>query len=229
MDKKNTLIKQVKKEIKDLYKTQEEIEIHPETGVVWILSGPGNFFKPLDDEEKYMQWMDRHRILYGILLARAITAKRCKKETKDLLQKDIQDNGPLIIYNGIPDENAALRKALNKSLVSYPLEKVIIIDKVIDGKKKRNIIHTKDQILSFPLELLKKEKTNTIAIISHIQHFPRIMRYLRMYKIFPDTLQVEIYGLKPPKEMNKEFSEEEANKVWDYYKKGDLSWRPIKI
>lgn len=162
--------------------------IHDDIDAVWVFSGPGTFFKQLDTgEPKWMAWMDRYRILYGIALVRKITAKRLSKKVAEVTVGDIGKHGPLFLYNGTPEENHSLRKALKSQYLSLPEEKVFITDQVIeeDGTK-HPIRNTRDQIKSFPRKLLRPPGPiqKRLAIISHAAHIPRILRYLESLNPF---------------------------------------------
>jgi hypothetical protein len=232
MTVKDYLIQQVRDEIDDLLNRTHKPEIDPLIDAIWVFSGPGTITEPLKEGDEYWRkWMDRHRIIYGITLVKEITKKRIGKMTDEVTTKDIENQGPYFIYNGTKEENEALRKVLFSGLSLIPKEKIIIIDSFYDNGGKEDIKNTLDQIHSFSQANLEEKKIlkNKIALVSHAQHFPRILRYINMYKPFPEYIQLEVFSLKPPAKYSEEFTEEEAEKVWDYFLNGDLSFAPAAV
>jgi hypothetical protein len=228
MDSQEKILKnEVRHEIEYLLKHNQHPPIHPDTDAVWVFSGPGTFLKALENnEQNFTRWMDRYRILYGLNIVKKVTAKKLKKSSGEITKQDILENGPLFIYNGTEEENKDLRAALNHELSILPSEKVIIVDQVkIDGTIQE-IENTLDQIKSFPKELVGKQITNRIAIVSHAPHIARILRYFEEFKLFPETVTVEVFSLTP---IHSEalYMHEEMEKIWQYFQKGDLSWNPI--
>lgn len=223
----------VRKEIEMLLSHKIHPKIHKDTDGVWVFSGPGTFFEPLDKGQKpWMQWMDRYRILYGATIVREVTAKRLHKQSQDVTRTDILGYGPVLIYNGTHKENQALRLALKSALSIIPYEKVIIIDKVKGANNQfREIKNTKDQILSLPKDIAGSGKKiqKRIALVSNSAHIERILRYLEKYKPIPEYIKVEVFPLKLPKKSEEAEVKEEMDKIWKYFQKGDLSWFPFPV
>lgn len=218
----------IRNEVQYLVQHASHPPIHKDTDAVWVFSGPGTFFIPLDPgESKQFAWMDRYRILYGLALMRRITAKRLGKKFESVTGEDILHEGPLFIYNGTPKENRALKKELMVIEKSIPKEKVVIIDKIHDGPKSRSIANTLDQIKSFPKRLIGNTIKHRVAIVSHAAHLSRIMRYLEKYQIFPKNIVIELFPLSEPGKDVSYYVEKETEKIWKYFKKGDLSWDPF--
>lgn len=218
---------EVRHEIEYLLLHNQHPPIHTNTDAVWVFSGPGTFLKALEQgEESMTRWMDRYRILYGLSIVKQITAKKLKKSLSEITQKDILESGPFFIYNGTKEENEDIRKALRQDLSILPMEKVILIDKVISEKSIQPIENTLDQVKSFPKELIGKEITSRIAIVSHAPHIPRILRYFEEFNLFPESVTVEVFSLTP---IHSEafYMHEEMEKIWQYFQKGDLSWTPF--
>jgi hypothetical protein len=218
---------EVRHEIEYLMHHNQHPPIHKDTDIVWVFSGPGTFYKPLEDNEQdFTRWMDRYRIMYGLAIVKQVTAKKLQKTPDKVTKEDILNHGPLFFYNGTPEENKDLRIALEHKLSILPKEKVLIIDRVKHEGNIQHIENTLDQILSFPKELIGKQLQNRIAIVSHAPHIARILRYFEEYNLFPQSITVEVFSLTP---IHSEalYMHEEMEKVWQYFQKGDLSWTPI--
>lgn len=230
MNQQEQILKnEVRHEIEYLMRHNQHPPIHPDTDAVWVFSGPGTFLKALENgEQNYTRWMDRYRILYGINILKEVTAKKLQKSPNEITKEDFAENGPLFIYNGNEEENKDFRSALDHELNILPREKMIIIDKVITDNAIQSIENTLDQIKSFPKELIDKTIKKRIAIVSHAAHIVRILRYFDEYKLFPDSITVEVFSLTP-KHHEALYMHEEMEKVWEYFKKGDLSWNPISV
>jgi hypothetical protein len=199
---------------------------------VWVFSGPGTYDEPLSPGEKdYMCWMDRQRILSGITIVRRITAKRAKKKLNQIRREDVRRLGPLFIYNGTPEENNSLQNALKRPLFPLPAEKVVIVKSIRKDKKGLPITNTLEQVESFPKELIGKGKpiSHAIAIVSHAFHFPRILRYLEEHRILPAEIKVYAIPLKTATKAMRHYKKAEIEKVWKYFKKGDLAFEPFPI
>lgn len=218
---------EVRHEIEYLLHHNQHPPIHPDTDAVWVFSGPGTFYKPIEEhEQNFTRWMDRYRILYGLNIVKQVTAKKVNKKPEEVTKDDIAHYGPVFIYNGKPEENHDLRKALAHELSILPEEKVLIIDRVKTEGNIQEIETTIDQVKSFPRELIGKQITSRVAIVSHAPHITRILRYLDEIKLFPESIKVEVFSLTPIHEQAL-YMHEEMEKVWTYFQKGDLSWNPI--
>lgn len=222
----------VSEEINRFRNMNNDQQVDKEFDAVWVFSGPGTIKQPLKEgDAPSRKWMDRDRILYGVELVAKITAKRLQKNYTCVTSGDIINSGPFFIYNGIRIENIHLRETLHCSPDLLPYEKVYIIDEVVgENGVFHPINNTLDQIKSFPQELIHsgiiKER---IAIVSHVEHFPRILRYIKKYKIIPEHIKIAIFPLKSAPYVMNEYHQEEVNKVWEYFQNGHLSWNPIPL
>ena len=227
---KSALSQIIHNEITYLAKHDYHPKIHSDIDAVWIFSGPGTFYQPLDSgEPTFMAWEDRYRILYGISLARKVTAIRMGKNLQTISDIDMQSRGPIIIYNGIPSENADFRKAIYGKDHIYPSNKVRIVDVVSNGDTVRTISNTLDQIKSFPKKEIGRSIHRRVAVISHAAHLARIIRYFKQYKIFPEHITVELFSVRESKKNLMMDAQEETEKIWKYFLKGDLSWDPFPV
>ena len=225
---------QVNEEINKLRRKDNPQQLNKNFDAVWVFSGPGTIKQPLKESDVPTRvWMDRDRILYGAELIAKITAKRLQKKYTRVTSSDIKKSGPFLIYNGIRIENVHLRETLQycSNLLPLPYQKVYIIDEVV-GKNGifYPIRNTLDQIKSFPTALINYGVIKKrIAIVSHAEHFPRILRYIKKYNIIPEDIKIAIFPLKSPETTRIEYHQDEVNKVWEYFQKGHLSWNPISI
>lgn len=231
MDNQEQILKkQVLKEITTLRSIANDQEAKEAIDGIWVFSGPGTFLVSLlNGENPRRKWMDRQRIICGIALVRIITAKRLKKKVVEVTKEDIKKSGPILIYNGIPIENDDFRKVMQSSNFILPFEKVVIVDGVTESPTiSHPIKNTADQIKGFPKYLIGNNGPikKHLALISHAEHLPRILRYLAKYQSVPEHIKIVLYPLKSSEEVYQEYKEEEAEKVWKYYKEGFLSWNP---
>lgn len=219
---------------------------------VLVFSGPGTYYKRLKDsrpEQEWMRWMDRDRIKAGVGVVREVTAKRIRKEGISIkghyvTKEDIIEYGPLFVYNGIPEENDVLNKALNSELFKLPKEKVVIIDNVQEEDGTTHPIrHTADQVKSFYQELANPESPlygiSTVALVAHIPDFIRNVFYTKKYDDEHIArgnkgLNLRVYGLKSRKGSTKlyirgteqQHIESELQRLVEYAKRGYLATEP---
>ena len=109
------------------------LQVNPEVDAnlnyVWILSGRYTYKQTnsgsaaqnangVDVNDGY------NRIRLGIKIARKATAKKLGKPEKSLTLEDIRNHGPMILFNGGPEDNEVLEKALAEGeITDYPKEK----------------------------------------------------------------------------------------------------------
>ena len=188
---------------------QKHPEIHSDTDIIYIDSGPGPYsYKMLEpgktdlDDNAYYGWqwsrkMDRARIRAAYTLASMITAKRIqeqtriKKETSNLTTEDFEEYGPSLMYTSTNWQNSHIKHALELSkqarTFKIPDSKIVMHEQFTsrDGEIKP-IIHTQDQIegLRFPNNP-DGTSPRRVVIVSHPAHLMRIMHILGKY---PDSI-----------------------------------------
>ena len=142
-----------------------------------------------------------------ILAAEETDVKTKNKERIDEGLKiiSILDSKPLLIYLGTQDHN--------KSALIY-LRQKDIAPKLIESHSQAN---TKDQIVDLQ-EYLKKYPLESIIIVSHIYHVPRIKRYC---KILIPGGDITFWGIGRIENYKKEVNKE-IEKIIAYSKNGDL-------
>ena len=160
---------------------------------VMVFSGPGTIYDKLKaGQEGWMRWMDRDRIRAGRAIVAEVTAARLSEShgrrigVEEVTLDDIRMSGPLLVYNGIPLENKMLRRALQTQICRLPVEKVVIIDQVVEEDGTTHPIrHTADQVKSFYQTVANPQSplygVKNVALVAHIPDFIRIPFYTRKY------------------------------------------------
>jgi len=199
-------------------------------GIVWVFSGPGTFLSPLKgDDEEIKAWLDQRRLSQGILLVLQVTALRLGKPGQTVTKKDVVENGPMLVYNGIPIENEVFRSVMNLPGFPIPYELILVIDEV-EGEegKSQSIRHTGDQVKSFSPILVDHFMggATEVALVSSAPHFPRILRYLEMHRSIPEEYQIRSFPIPSEPELAVVYATEEIEALCQYLGKGHLSERP---
>lgn len=197
------LIKTLLEEISFFQKTAE-LPIPPTAlerlRFIWCFSGPGTYHAPtkIDTYTKY-SWarnMDRSR------LQRAATIMRKAAEVKlgrkfspntpaEVFTTAMRQHAPHLFYNGMPEENAAVRKVLADMDTAIPAENVHVFD---IQKPLGKIVRTIDQIREFTLPPdLSFRRGDQFGIISHAPHLPRILRMINQYRPIPEGFEVVLF------------------------------------
>jgi hypothetical protein len=160
---------------------------------VLVFSGPGTIYDKLKPGQKeWMRWMDRDRIRAGRAIVAEVTAARLaeyrgrKTGVEEVTVDNIRTSGPLFVYNGIPLENDMLRQALQLQTCRLPVEKVAIIEQVVEEDGTIHPIrHTADQVKSFYQTVANPQSplcgVKNVALVAHIPSFIRIPFYTRKY------------------------------------------------
>ena len=196
------LIDQVLLEIKrlksaaKLSKTPINLQEAKNYQAIWVISGVGTFSEPLTKlpgdmfykNKKWAHGSDHTRIMQAIGIIRDISLILSgESNTRNLRKIHLSQNrekqligkyGPYMIYNGTPIQNHHLISAIKTGKLNFPLEKLYLpkgtITKTIDQVKK----------FSFPTNH-KISKRHTIGIVTHVPHFPRLMRIINRYQTIP--------------------------------------------
>lgn len=184
-------------------------EIHQDTDVVWVVSGPGAYsltiwpFEDKADHYRDLPWtrkMDRHRLRTGAALVHEITAKRTGKKVEAVTREDIRQYGPWFMYNATEAENQHVKAVLDQESVKIPPEKLFIYHEFKDESgETRQIVKTIDQIqgLRFP----EGGRPRRVAVVSHAPHLMRLLHMLGKYPDRgPEGAIVQPFPIKTPKE-----------------------------
>ena len=210
---------------------------------VLVFSGPGTIYDKLKPgQEEWMRWMDRDRIRAGRAIVAELTAtrlaehRRRKTSVEEVTVEDIRTSGPLFVYNGIPLENDMLRQALRTQTLRLPVEKVVIIDQVVEEDGTIHPIrHTADQVKSFYQTVASPQSplygVNNVALVAHIPSFIRIPFYTRKYD---DQFIAEghkgldfwVYALRSRQGAQEPHVASELHKLLAYAELGHLATEP---
>ncbi len=215
----------------------------PDIQAVLCVSGYGLYNKPLKSEKEPHagHYQGRDRIRAAAAVVREITRSRIEKLTgeRPLSIDDamIRECGPLLVYNGTPDENADFRRVANSRFTNMPSENILVIDNVLTPEGVVNIVHTGHQFTSLFQQIDNPESPlhgiTNLAVVSSPQQFARIPYYLKLHH--EDRLQV---GKKPIKiwaysvrgrKGSHDLIEGELNRLVTYAKNGQLADSPIEM
>jgi hypothetical protein len=198
--------------------------ISPQINTVLILSGRytclGNFAMPNGDNNGNRS-DDYERIKLGIKIAKNIIEKRTCRSFAELSKNEIKDLGPRLVYNGTKQQNIDFKALLEKNTLfhNYPTDKFEIIDL---GQHEK--IGTKGQLLN--LKDSATIKGLAVAIVTHVQHFPRLVRMLSTY-LNPFSKDVVLSAFLVNQDIDEEIFKNEVlgeiKRIIDYSKTGDLA------
>lgn len=199
----------------NLPKTAEEAK---KIKALWVFSGPGTYDLPFkDDRYQNFPWagfMDRRRLNRAGWLMRKITEIAIGKlldGTKNPydMRQAILENGPYLIYNGRPDENATVEDVLKRPGIAIPRGKVHVIDAIIDN--------TLDQVKSFDLPInLNLQSDDRIALVSHAPHLARVLYVIDKFRPFPEGVRIQAFPIATPREGKQIYAEMEIQGILYY-------------
>ncbi|MCX6809662.1 MAG: GNAT family N-acetyltransferase [Candidatus Berkelbacteria bacterium] len=220
VDKKSELkklLKKLQKEIQEL----EDVARHEavltekkarEIKAIWCISGSGSYEKPLldvksDQRLKDFPWAhgtDKKRLDYSARLIRELKNK---------------GGHPVLIYNGVKEQNTVLRKIAQKRLGLRGNELFI---------SAGEIIKTIDQVssLKFPKNL-KLKNGDIIGIVSHSAHLSRVMRMVNKLRPFPESVKIVLFPLVFESSRNEDkFAFNEIMGILGYLSRREISEKP---
>lgn len=171
--------------------------IHPNTDILWLLSGPGNQkLLRKDDPYKEYPWAlgsDMIIMARGLEVIQEVTAKRLGMIVEEVTKQQIAESGPTLVYNGLLIDNEAFREKLTQDEYPIPKEKVVIIDDLVDSNGEvRNIKNTADQFVSFRQSPLFETGVRRMVMISHDAHLARAIRLMLKYCRLPDDVKLQL-------------------------------------
>lgn len=202
---------------------QKHPEIHTDTDVIYVDSGPGPYsyamLEPgktdLDDVNYHkFPWsrrMDRARNRAAYVLASMITAKRIEeqtgliKSTKDLTPEDFEKYSPYFMYTSTTWQNSEIRHAhsllKDAGIFKIPDSKLVMYDEftAATGERKK-ITHTEDQVEGFQFPTNPDgSPPRRVAIVSHPAHLMRIFHILGKYpNSIPEGTIVQPFPIPTP-------------------------------
>lgn len=213
---------------------QRHPEVHTDTDIVYIDSGPGPYsYNMLEsgktevEDTQYHKWpwsrkMDRARIKAAYALTAMVTAKRIEEATGvskpagKLTPEDFQKYGPFLMYASAPWQNSHVRHVLElerkAGIFLIPDDKLIMYGKFTNRRgDEKPIVSTADQIegLHFP-PFEEKSPPRRIVIVSHPAHLLRIVHLLGKYPdSIPNGTVLQLFPIPTPKSAGNEYSEAE--------------------
>lgn len=171
---------------------------------IWCLAAPGTFYQAQKDdryrEVPYAKWWDRQQIISAVGIAGIIGRLRAGfRAVEKLDQKELPQayyNSPIIIYNGRPDENASLRKAVEKGKLPqrFPGSKVQIID--TDQGDRFNLL---GQVRNFKMS--DDNPPERLGIVIRPAQALRLLLFMNNPNNgFPSGVPVKIFPVRTSKE-----------------------------
>ncbi|MDP3883026.1 MAG: hypothetical protein Q8Q48_03140 [Candidatus Staskawiczbacteria bacterium] len=157
--------------------------------LIWVLSGPEK--SPADAPGQGKRNENKDRLETAFKIAKAVVALRLGREKEDITQKEIASFGPDVYFNGLDDQNDALRDLIEKGFLEnydFPKEKFII-------SANLGLKHTGDQFEKIEESVLAGKRK--IAIVSSLYHLPRIRRYVKMHQKKIDLEKIILYSAEP--------------------------------
>lgn len=196
---------------------------------IWVISAPGTYFEGRKNDryqdKEWALWADRQRINYAFGMARKIAEANADRKFEGNLPTELKalaQYTPLVIYNGRPDENAALTEAVEVPWLKipeglgYPKERVFIINPLTTNFNSRyNLL---DQIRSFHLPRgFEVKPQDTIGVVAHA---PQAVRFLYSLNAnpgaFPEGVKIKVLPLPTPKSGIPEYPTQELRGLVNY-------------
>lgn len=204
---------------------QRHPQVHTDTDVIYIDSGPGPYsYHMLEegktdlDDKNYHRWnwsrkMDRARIRTAYTLASLVTARRIEEETgsikspQTLSPDDFAKYGPYLMYTSVSWQASHIRHALQVARQNgsfrIPDEKLIMYEHFTNSNGEvRPIVHTEDQMEGLTLPNNPDgSKPRRVVIVSHPAHFLRLLSVLEKNPDrIPTETTLQLFPIPTPKE-----------------------------
>lgn len=170
--------------------------------VIWVFSGPSTYDGVIANERyqdrDWFRSMERSRLLRAALLAEGVALAG--------------GDAPWVVYNGSPEQNSAVRRAVLAKDLTVPVGRI----EIVEG----NFQNTADQIrdMVWP-EVLAKElraKDRDIALISHAPHLARILHFLPRYSALPTGTSPWLFPVSTDGNFRSEYAEMELRAMLYY-------------
>lgn len=149
-------------------------ELGPETNwdTVWVISGTENDMDGVAEDKKQNQ--AKERLERGFTLLKEVAAVRVNKTVDALTQEDIEQNAPLLFFNGNTLQDDFLKSHIKSGEITkrygIPATKIRFPD------HDETILNTSHQFDQFPEDILKNSRK--IIVVSSWYHCPRIAKYI---------------------------------------------------
>lgn len=210
---------------------------------VLVFSGPGTYYDRLrPGQQEWKRWMDRDRIRAGVAVVKEITARRLAETLRlrghNISKENVLEYGPYLVYNGNPTENEVFRKALRSPSCPLPIERVLIIDEVYEGRNIIPIRHTGDQFKSLYQAITNPNNPlygiRNVGLMAHISDFARNLFYAEKYNrelaaAGGTKLNFWVYALRNRPGTEQTLVEAELARLPGYAAKNDLATEPANF
>lgn len=195
---------------------------------VWVLSGTGTFDRPLTDTpgdqiykgRTWAYYSDQDRIKLAIELINYLS-QAVAKDQKISVMDAIREYGSYLVYNGVGEQQIAIKRAIKSGKLSFPKSKLYI--------PKGKIIKTLDQVKNLRFPEKKYQFGDILVIVTHVAHYPRVLRMLNKYKKVFGNLSIVIYPAQfKTRKGFYEFAFNEIMGVLGYIALGEATVKPCK-
>lgn len=175
---------------------------------LWIISAPGTYFQASKPDryarKPWSPWMDRERINRALQIARKLVEMKLGHPVSNNwadAERELTEQGPLVVYNGTPAENAAVLEAKKAPWFripeanTYPGNKILVINPIA------KIDNTGDQIRSFHLPpMFDINPGDEIGVVLHAAQAVRFLHALANFKgAIPEGVNLRIFPLPTPR------------------------------
>lgn len=199
---------------------KKDMEILKKVRAVWVLSGSGSYFVPLSNSTS-----DQANInnlwYYGTDRARLDYVAQWLLSYAKVLPKHLQ---PVLIYNGVKNQQEDLIKAIQTGKYKVPLGKIFFPP----GDNTRTI----DQIKNFALPPNINLEDGYLGVLSHAPHLLRTLKFMKKNQMIFGKIKILALPLKLKDEKDQNaMNKPEIKGMLDYVDKGiaDPSSRTYKL
>lgn len=175
---------------------------------LWIISAPGTYSQAYKQDryatKPWSRWMDRQRINYTLQVGRKLAEIKLGHPISSNwaeTERELTEQGPLIVYNGTPAENAAVLEAKKTPWLRIPEGNIYPGNKIVVISPIKGIDNTIDQIKSFHLPpAFDLSPGDEIGVILHAPQAVRFLYELANFKdSIPQEANLRIFSLPTPK------------------------------
>lgn len=201
-----------------VFNNLQEAAQHPQIGMpqapeqaarikaIWVKSAHGTYFQGEKEDrfkgKKWALWNDRQRINYGLGIARSLAELTSGQRLTGNWAEDsriMMEHGPLIIYAGRWDENAAISEAARLPWLRLPNNRMYPTEKffIINAPK---IDNSADVIRNFRMpSTYHLEIGNEIGVVTHVPQGVRFLFMLNQIENkFPNQAMARMYPMQTP-------------------------------
>lgn len=175
---------------------------------LWIISAPGTYFQAYKQDryasKPWSRWMDRRRINYALQIGRKLAEMKLGHPISNNwadAERELTEQGPLVVYNGTPAENAAVLEAKKAPWFRIPKANIYPGNKILVINPIASIDNTIDQIKSFHLPpMFDINPGDEIGVILHAPQAVRLLYMLaNLQEMVPKGANMRFFALPTPK------------------------------